>query len=126
MSTRSLTRVHSGDLDSPILVSIYQQSDGYFEGVGEDLKEFLNGFTIVNGISIDIPRKSANGMECLAAQLVSHLKHGIGGTYITTPGNIQEYNYDIFIKNNRLRLIGVSEDGNETKKFKFKSTVNAT
>jgi hypothetical protein len=50
--------------------------DGYPDGHGQELADFLDGFKIVNGISTedrDFP-KVANGMGCLAAQVIAHFK----------------------------------------------------
>lgn len=115
MGTRSLTRIYDGDKKSPVLVAIYQQFDGYFEGVGEDLQQFLKGMVIVNGIGSDTTKKIANGMGCLAAQVIKHLKDRVGGTYITSKDNEQEYNYDIYLNDKKLVLEG--EGGGETKIF---------
>jgi hypothetical protein len=120
MGTRSVTRIHINDINSPILVAIYQQFDGYFEGVGDELKNFLDGYVIINGIGVNIPEKSANGMGCLAAQLIKYLKTDIGGTYIVPTHQEEEYLYDIFIKNNDLCLTGKSRDGEENKVFELK------
>lgn len=122
MGTRSVTRIHEEGKTSPVLIAIYKQMDGYYEGFGEELQEFLNGYTIVNGIGINTPEKAANGMGCLAAQLVKRFKTDIGGIYITSPDAQESYNYDIFIKNRKLCLEG--KCGDSTKKFKLKSTVN--
>ena len=119
MGTRSITNVHSEGRKSPILVSIYQQYDGYFEGVGKELQDFLSGFTIVNGIGRNTPEKAANGMGCLAAQLVSHLKNGIGGTYIVPVGQEESYNYHIYLEKDELKLCGYGYD-DEKKVFSLK------
>lgn len=123
MGTRSITRVHDRDIDSNVLVAIYQQCDGYFEGVGEELQKFLDGYTIVNGIGVNTPEKAANGMGCLAAQLVKHLKNGMGGTYITSPDDTEEFMYDIFLHKGKLRLTG--RGCGNIKKFKIKSDVSS-
>lgn len=79
MGTRSLTFVYEkyGDKQLPI-INMYRQYDGYPTGHGAELAEFLNGFNIVNGYNSDKPKKTANGMGCLAAQLVANFKKGIG------------------------------------------------
>lgn len=79
MGTRSLTFVYEkyGDKQLPI-INMYRQYDGYPSGHGAELAEFLNGFNIVNGYNSDTPTKLANGMGCLAAQLVANFKKGIG------------------------------------------------
>lgn len=90
MSTHAKTTIRD-EQDKPIL-SFYRQMDGYFEGHGEELQEFLKEFKIVNGYSSNT-EKQANGMSCLAAQLVAHFKDGIGEIYICDHNNNEEYNY---------------------------------
>lgn len=98
MGTRSLTHVYDDD-DGARLVTIYQQYDGYPEGVGLNLARFLKDFKIVNGMGTDAKLgEVANGPECLAAQLVAHLKTDVGGVYVTVPGDQgQEYEYEIHV-----------------------------
>ena len=81
MGTRSLTRVFEDDQE---LVTIYRQFDGYPEGHGQDLADFLKDRSIVNGIPVSYKGKISNGGRDLAAQLVSFLKkdHEVGGIYI--------------------------------------------
>ena len=98
MGTRHLTYVYE-DSDT-ILLCMYGQWDGYPTGHGADLAEFLNSFdAIVNGIPVGDKRKMANGMGCLAAQLVGHFKKDAGSFYIYPPklGHDcwQEYEYHI-------------------------------
>ena len=82
MGTRSITRVHDAGKDSKVILAVYRQMDGYFEGMGADLTTFLTDMSVVNGINLGKnPKKAANGMSCLAAQLVAHFKTGIGGIY---------------------------------------------
>lgn len=108
MGTRSLTYVHEGGLKSTPLVCMYRQMDGYPENHGKELQEFLKKFTIVNGIGVaSYSGKTANGMECLAAQLVAHFKTEIGSFYLypTDTGNTEEYNYHVYLnENNKLAL----------------------
>ena len=86
MGTRSVTNVMDED-GKTVMVSLYRQYDGYPEGHGEELAEFLKDMKIVNGISLGEGEndRCANGMGCLAAQIVSHFKDGIGGFYLVTP-----------------------------------------
>ena len=95
MGTRSLTFVYDED---KTLLNLYRQYDGYPTGHGAELAEFLNGFTIVNGFG-EVRQKIANGMGCLAAQLVAHFKESVGGFYIhaVTDTNCgQDYEYHIY------------------------------
>ena len=82
MGTRSLTRVirkwedDFGDKRREPFTTMYRQMDGYLEGHGNDLAEFLSQFTIVNGMKLNETRKTANGIDCLAAQMFAHFKDG--------------------------------------------------
>ena len=81
------------------LVNIYQQYDGYLEGAGKELCEWLKPKTIVNGFSesgFDI----ANGAGCLVAKYIAEFKPLTGGLYIY-PENVAhegcDYNYSVII-----------------------------
>jgi hypothetical protein len=96
MGTRSLTFVYDGK--EPI-INMYRQYDGYPTGHGAELAEFLAPFTLVNGLGINETRKVANGMGCLAAQLVTNFKDGAGGFYLYPTSAVdcgQDYEYHIF------------------------------
>ena len=80
MGTRSLTFVYDGE--KPI-VNMYRQFDGYPSGHGLELAEFLNSFDeVVNGLPVGDTRRLANGMGCLAAQMIANFKDSAGGFYI--------------------------------------------
>jgi hypothetical protein len=103
MGTRALTFVYDGN--KPI-VNLYRQYDGYPTGHGAELAEFLNGFTIVNGIGAETTR-TANGMGCLAAQIVAHFKESVGGFYIHSVDATecgQDYEYHVYQKDKELRV----------------------
>jgi len=55
------------------LVSIYHHYDGYPEYLGVTIADYLDGKKIVNGLG-DREAPVFNGLGCLAAQLVCHLK----------------------------------------------------
>jgi len=98
MGTRSLTIVK--DPDGHHLVTVYRQYDGYPEGHGADLLEFLSSKNMVNGIPVSESKLFANGYEELAAQLVWHLKkdNQVGNIYIYPPGTEgvgEEWVYEI-------------------------------
>jgi hypothetical protein len=108
MGTRSLTFVYEkcGQIQKPV-VNMYRQFDGYPEGHGAELAEFLNGGRLVNGLSATKTVKEVvfNGMGCLAASMVSHFKKEPGGFYIH-PTDVtdcgQDYEYHIFSQNGLL------------------------
>jgi hypothetical protein len=97
MGTRSLTFVYDGsnsdDGTNEPIMCIYRQFDGYPSGHGHELAQFLNSKTLVNGYS-DKNSAQANGMGCLAAQLIVQLKHGVGGIYIYAPMTGRDYSQD--------------------------------
>lgn len=78
------------------LVSIYKQYDGYIEGMGYEIANYILNKEIINGIRLGVDTsKMANGFDCLIAQFIRDFKTEIGHVYITTENNIQEYNYDV-------------------------------
>jgi hypothetical protein len=106
MGTRSLTYVFdtykqdNGTEKHVPLVCLYRQYDGYLEGHGLELAEFLTPFHMVNGLGAETKDKVANGMGCLAAQMVAHFKDGAGQFYLHAPELEQdcgqEYEYHVF------------------------------
>lgn len=100
MGTRCLTRIRDGHKNAAICCTIYTHLDGYPSGHGLGLAKFLQGFRVVNGLGIvQSDDKIANGMGCLAAQIVKQFKDGPGHTYLypcRTVGVGEEYTYNIF------------------------------
>ena len=80
------------------IVNIYHHWDGYPEGLGVTLATYLQGKKIVNGLGAkDEP--VFNGLGCLAASLVAHLKDGPGNVYIDGPNTKRswiDYNYYVW------------------------------
>lgn len=98
MGTRSLTFVYAGG--TPI-INMYRQYDGYPAGHGAELAEFLGQFdAITNGMTLGDTRKTANGIGCLAAQLVSHFKGDEAGQFYLLPTEStdagQDYEYRVY------------------------------
>ena len=78
------------------LVSVYQQYDGYIEGVGYDIANYILSKEICNGIRLGRDTsKLANGFGCLIAQFIRDFKTDVGGLYIVNEDDIPEYNYNI-------------------------------
>jgi hypothetical protein len=92
MGTRSLTRViprqkglnyaDGHKYPEKAVVNMYRQYDGYPDGHGIDLAEFLKDIKIVNGIQYPSNELIANGSGCLAAQMVKHFKDEVGYIYL--------------------------------------------
>jgi len=82
------------------IVNMYRQFDGYPSGHGLELAEFLTSFdAITNGISLGENRKTANGMGCLAAQMIANFKNSVGGFYIHSVDSTdcwQDYEYHVY------------------------------
>ena len=76
MGTRSLTVVRSkwDEGDWEVNAVIYRHWEGYLEGHGQWLFDFLDGMVVINGIPGDPPPKFANGPGRLAAQIVAGLQ----------------------------------------------------
>lgn len=105
MGTRSLTTFietykdeETGKQKKQEIVTMYRQYDGYPEGHGSDLAEFLSTGELVNGIGMN-DKIVFNGMGCLSAQVVAHFKEGAGGIYL------QRANKDSW-ENYRYQVIG--------------------
>lgn len=98
MGTRSLT-VFLDEWNGSEIVVMYKQFDGYPEGYGLDLANYLKDFNVVNGISLAETRKIANGMSCLAAQVIANFKDGPGEFYLHPAGTRdcgEEYIYIVY------------------------------
>lgn len=111
MGTRSLTFVYSEHNNKPV-INLYRQFDGYPSGHGAELAEFLNGIAeVTNGISLGETRRTANGMGCLAAQMVAHFKSEVGGFYLHNPDETdcwQDYTYHVY--KDRVEVKGYEEE----------------
>ena len=103
MGTRSTVKFFNEYNSERPILSVYQQYDGYIEGVGHSLAEWLKDKKVINGISGQKAKDGfANGMGCLAAQYVAQNKTEIGGFYLTDIEDEQEYNiYDLVGANGR-------------------------
>ena len=107
MGTRSLTFVYETDVSEKTnrkthtaITNMYRQFDGYPSGHGLELAKFLSGITLVNGFGTGMKAGThANGMGCLAAQIVSHFKNDIGGIYLyntSVKSCWQDYVYNVY------------------------------
>lgn len=131
MGTRS-TITFCEKVDDKIIpyVNIYQQYDGYLEGVGKELCEWLENKIIVNGFSLFDKRDIANGVGCLVAQFISDKKNGVGNFYIYPIGESKDYcdyNYTVIIdetySERKLKDITTIEVDSWGRKPFFKGTI---
>lgn len=120
MRTRSLTVFVDEEADKEIVV-MYRQMDGYPEGHGKDLCEFLDGIHIVNGIPAHKKQERlANGMGCLSAQTVAHFKDEVGSFYLHPAGTRdlwEDYIYYVSVKDD-LPFVEIRDADDRTVLFK--------
>jgi hypothetical protein len=100
MGTRSLTFVYD---EQDVIINMYRQYDGYPTGHGAELAEFLGQFRMTNGIPVGRDKtgdRVANGMGCLAGQLVAHFKGSDAGQFYLYPASAtdcgQDYEYHVY------------------------------
>jgi hypothetical protein len=106
MGTRSLT-IFNDEWKNEEIVVFYRQYDGYPEGHGTELLTFIDNMKIVNGISLYKDERIANGMGCLAAQVISHFKEETGNFYLYSAGTRdigEEFIYTLYYKNDKLKI----------------------
>ena len=115
MGTRSVITFKEND--KPIC-AVYQQYDGYTDGKGQELKDFLRSKQFVNGIGQD--NNVFNGAGCCIAQFISTFKTEAGNLYMVEIGSKEEYNYSVNFKygdNYIVSEIEISVDSKEGKDF---------
>jgi len=84
MGTRSISVVK--DRNGNKIIEMYKQYDGYPEGLGRELADFIKSGQITNGIPVGGNKeKLFNGIGCFTAQLVAYFKEGAGGIYLEAP-----------------------------------------
>jgi len=100
----------SSGLDSSPLVCIYRQYDGYLDGHGKDLRDGFGSTEVVNGIRVGDINPIANGMGCLAAQIVTMLKKKPGGVYIAShDADDEEFTYTIYTTEESFPEYGIGD-----------------
>ena len=126
MGTRSLTKIISkwedeqGKTHRRPIACMYRQYDGYLEGHGLDLAQFLEPIKMVSGLSGNDQRKVANGMDCLSAQLIAHFKDGAGNIYLMHPDTKdvwEDFLYEVE-KNDKGKFVVTVSDYNKIVIFK--------
>ena len=106
---------------------VYRQYDGYPTGHPLETAKWLSTGIVVNGLGMKEDKLVFNGAGCLAAQLISEMKDGPGGTYIHTlksrGESWEDYLYDIIVKEDRT-IEYVCYNNNDTKSEVFRGTPN--
>lgn len=101
MGTKAKTIVRN-EKELPVLC-MYRQYDGNPSYHGEELARFFEDIKLVNGITYEENESIANGVGCLAGQLVSYFKgEEPGGYYLISIDEDwgADYIYDITVKEN--------------------------
>ncbi len=98
MATHALTYVY--DDEDNVLCGYYKHFDGYPTSYGLELATFLSNITLVNGLNSNAKMfEVANGMDCLAAQLIVRFKDTVGDVYVAfpqTPNDNYDFAYHVF------------------------------
>ncbi len=97
MGTRSTLKIK--DEGGRDLLMIYRQFDGYPEGMGKDIIEFIRNGKLSDGYRHgDKAGQVFNGMGDLVCQLIAHFKRPkkdpITGKKVSTPGNFYVVSLD--------------------------------
>lgn len=85
MGTRSLTAFIS-EWDDSEICTIYRHWDGYPDGYGKELAEWLQGGILVNGLRGNEPKPTFNGMNRMAAYVVHKLYEAEHDPGLLKPG----------------------------------------
>ncbi len=89
MGTRSTLKIKNERGQD--IMFLYRQFDGYPQGMGKDIIEFIRKGKLVNGYGTkDKFGQAFNGMGDLACQLIAHFKRpkkDFSGKRVATPGN---------------------------------------
>tara|TARA_R100001082_G_C4344562_1_gene151693 strand:- start:717 stop:1142 length:426 start_codon:yes stop_codon:yes gene_type:complete len=94
---------------SAIHTQIYKHYDGYPDSLGVTLANYLNDYTIANGLSTEYQGPVANGIGCLAAQLIGLLKQGPGDVSLQPPQDRdwEDFTYYVWVKENEEIMISI-------------------
>ena len=103
---------------SAIHTQVYNHYDGHPERLGVTLASYLKSYDIRNGIPNDytgLQSPMANGIGCLAAQLVSYLKEEPGNVYLqpAVNPNWEDYVYYVWVKEGSRIMISIFDSNNE-------------
>lgn len=105
MGTRSNTIIIDGNT---VIANMYRQFDGYPLGHGRELFKFLEPLYLVNGLGMETMGQ-ANGLGCLAAQMVAHFKTEPGGIYLERTDGPFDNDYCYMISGQQPRIGGSEE-----------------
>ena len=106
--------VSFSEIPERTIVDIYHHWDGYPEGLGVTLADYLNGMKITNGISNkDDENYLFNGVGCMAASIIAELKDGPGNVYIEPRESHGWIDYEYYIWGDEGKTIYISIFSND-------------
>ena len=89
--------------DGEPLCAFYKHSDGAL--FNKELGDFLDGYKVVNGLPLVRPSdKIANGISCLAAQVIANFKTKPGQIYMARTNDEGDYNYAVSAHDGNVHL----------------------
>lgn len=98
MGTRSTVKFYS--ITGRCILSLYNQYDGYYEGIGQELVEFFGN-----------KDNYGNGFCDTTLLYVCYKKQGKPyNTYLTTENDKEEFNYSIFENENHKLTFEIEEE----------------
>ena len=113
MGTRSITHIHENLSDEEeIVCSFYRHWDGDPNGHGQDLKNWLTGKKLINGIGANFEEgRDFNRAGTIAVPLMQHIQNISGCEVIPTgdSGHGEEYTYDIYFRDGEF-VVNVKEN----------------
>ena len=126
MGTRAIIAVKENENDKDF-ATFYRQYDGYPEGLGAELLEYITDKSVVNGFNSEHRFHHAfNGIGDFCASLIAYFKTDIGNFYVQKAGTRdmwEDYIYTIIVKVGQpIKLI--CHDVNENKTFEMTASEN--
>ena len=108
MGTRSITHIHEAHTgNESIVCSFFRHWDGYPDGHGKDLTDWLDGKRLVNGIGSDfVEGRDFNRAGTMAVQLMAHIQDVSGAEAIPTgdAGYGEEYTYHVYFRDGKFKV----------------------
>ena len=132
MATRGIIRfakreegVSFNEHPEEVYAQIYHHYDSYPDHLGVGIAKYLSDIRVVNGLGSHKGAVLANGMGCLVAQVITHLKLGMhydlekceiqeGNVYVDEPGAIRtdvDYTYYVWATENKSIWMSIFSGG---------------
>lgn len=111
MGTRSLTKVYD-QFDGKIICTMFVHFDGYPTGVGADIKNALQGVTVVNGMNGSEVEPFVNRMGQLVSYLVRKAPCNFEFTEAERSSEYIDFTYHLRFESGRV-LLSVDSWGEE-------------